>query len=59
MTDETGFSEQAICHSGWTGPAVAVDPVRGRAAVVLGNRTGDMVASRRGRISILSHLCYG
>ena len=59
MTDETGFSDQAICHSGWTGPAVAVDPVRGRAAVVLGNRTGDMVASRRGRIAILSHLCFG
>jgi CubicO group peptidase (beta-lactamase class C family) len=59
MTDETGFSDQAICHSGWTGPAVAVDPVRGRAAVVLGNRTGDMIASRRGRISILSHPCYG
>ena len=59
MTDETDFSDQAICHSGWTGPAVAVDPVRGRAAVVLGNRTGDMVASRRGRIAILSHLCYG
>ena len=59
MTDETGFSNQAICHSGWTGPAVVVDPVRGRAAVVLGNRIGDMVASRRGRIAILSHLCYG
>jgi CubicO group peptidase (beta-lactamase class C family) len=59
MTDETGFSDQAICHSGWTGPAVAVDPVRGRAAVVLGNRTGDMLASRLGRIAILSHLCYG
>ena len=59
MTDETAFSDAAICHSGWTGPAVAVDPVRGRAAVVLGNRTGDMVASRRGRIAILSHLCYG
>ena len=59
MTDETGFSDQAICHSGWTGPAVAVDPVRGRAAVVLGNRIGDMLASRLGRISILSHLCYG
>ena len=59
MTDETAFSDAAICHSGWTGPAVAVDPVRGRAAVVLGNRTGDMVASRRGRIAILSLLCYG
>ena len=59
MTDETGFSDQAICHSGWTGPAVAVDPVRGRAAVVLGNRIGDMVASRLGRIGVLSHLCYG
>ena len=59
MTDETGFSDQAICHSGWTGPAVAVDPVRGRAAVVLGNRIGDDLASRLGRIGILSHLCYG
>ncbi len=59
MTDETGFSDQAICHSGWTGPAVAVDPVRGRAAVVLGNRIGDDLASRLGRIAILSHLCYG
>ena len=59
MTAETGFSDQAICHSGWTGPAVAVDPVRGRAAVVLGNRIGDDLASRLGRIAILSHLCYG
>ena len=59
MTDETGFSDQAICHSGWTGPAVAVDPVRGRAAVVFGNRIGDMLSSRLGRIAILSHLCYG
>ena len=34
----TGFSEHAICHTGWTGGAIAVDPDRHFAGVVLGNR---------------------
>ena len=25
---KTAFSDKAICHTGWTGPAIAVDPVR-------------------------------
>ena len=34
----TRFSDAAVCHSGWTGPAIAVDPRRDFAGVVLGNR---------------------
>ncbi len=35
---ETNFSARAICHTGWTGSAIAVDPECGYAGVVLGNR---------------------
>lgn len=35
---KTGFSPKSICHTGWTGGAIAVDPECGFAGVVLGNQ---------------------
>jgi len=49
----TGFSDQAICHTGWTGPAVAVDPVRGFAGVVLGNRLASKEQTMGPRMRLL------
>lgn len=34
----TGFSSSAICHTGWTGGAMVVDPDNDFAGIVLGNR---------------------
>lgn len=43
-----GWSDRTICHSGYTGQYVAVDPQQNRAAVVLSNlSTGD--SSERGK----------
>lgn len=56
MTPDLGFSPAAIAHSGWTGPAVVVDPENGRAGVFLGNRTGDYLGSMRGRMRVLALL---
>ena len=41
-----GWSASAICHSGYTGQYVAVDPVRNAAAVVLTNLKSDDRAVR-------------
>lgn len=49
----TGFSAQAICHTGWTGPAIAVDPVRGFAGVVLGNRIASKEKTMGPRMQLL------
>lgn len=49
----TGFSDQAICHAGWTGPAIAVDPVRGFAGVVLGNRIASKERTMGPRMQLL------
>lgn len=35
---KTGFSDAAICHTGWTGPAIVVDPKRDFAGVVLASQ---------------------
>ena len=50
---KTGFSEQAICHPGWTGPAIAVDPERDFAGVVLGNQLAVKPATMGPRMHIL------
>jgi len=34
----TSFSDAAICHTGWTGPVIAVDPGRNFAGVVLSSQ---------------------
>ncbi|HNX35763.1 MAG TPA: serine hydrolase domain-containing protein [Kiritimatiellia bacterium] len=56
MTPDLVFSPATIAHSGWTGPAVVVDPEKGRAGVFLGNRTGDYLGSMRGRMKVLALL---
>ena len=48
----TGFSSSAICHTGWTGGAIAVDPERDFAGVVLGNR----IASKKKTMGPRMHL---
>ena len=50
---KTGFSSRAICHSGWTGSAIAVDPASGFAGVVLGNRMASKEKTMGPRMAIL------
>lgn len=56
MTPDMGFSPATIAHTGWTGTAVFADPGKGRAGVFLGNRTGDYLGSKRGRMKVLALL---
>ena len=49
----TGFSERAICHAGWTGPAVAVDPDTGFAGCVLGNQRAGKARTMGPRMRLL------
>ena len=49
----TAFSAQAICHSGWTGGVIAVDPARGFAGVVLGNRLAGKERTMGPRMHLL------
>ena len=50
---KTAFSPRSICHSGWTGPAIAVDPVRDFAGVVLGNRKASKEKTMGPRMHLL------
>lgn len=50
---ETAFSTRAICHTGWTGGAIAVDPERGFAGVVLGNRLASKERTMGPRMRLL------
>ena len=50
---KTAFSDKAICHTGWTGPAIAVDPVRDFAGVVLGNRLASKQKTMGPRLHLL------
>lgn len=50
---KTGFSDSAICHTGWTGPAIAVDPARDFAGVVLGSRLASKEKTMGPRMRIL------
>lgn len=50
---ETGFSGRAICHTGWTGPAIAVDPECGFAGVVLGNQIAGKPKTMGPRMHLL------
>ena len=49
----TGFSSSAICHTGWTGGAIAVDPERDFAGVVLGNRIASKKKTMGPRMYLL------
>ena len=50
---KTGFSDKAICHSGFTGGVIAVDPERGFAGVVLGNRLASKPKTMGPRMHLL------
>jgi CubicO group peptidase (beta-lactamase class C family) len=50
---QTGFSPSAICHTGWTGGAIAVDPASGFAGVVLGNRLAGKEKTMGPRMHLL------
>ena len=50
---ETAFSTRAICHTGWTGGAIAVDPERDFAGVVLGNRLASKERAMGPRMRLL------
>jgi len=49
----TRFSDAAICHTGWTGPAIAVDPTRDFAGVVLASQTGSRPYEMAPRMHLL------
>lgn len=53
---ETSFSRSAICHTGWTGSAIAVDPERGFAGVVLGNRLSEKEKTMGPRMRLLERM---
>ncbi len=50
---QTGFSQRAICHTGWTGGAIAVDPENDFAGVVLGNQLTGKNATMGPRMHLL------
>ena len=50
---KTAFSTRAICHTGWTGGAIAVDPERDFAGVVLGNRLASKERTMGPRMRLL------
>jgi len=49
----TRFSDAAICHTGWTGPAIAVDPKRDFAGVVLASQTAGYEKTLGPRMRLL------
>ena len=49
----TGFSSRAICHPGWTGGVIAIDPETGFAGVVLGNRLSSKEKTMPLRMKLL------
>ena len=49
-----GWSEATVCHGGYTGNTIAVDPANGFAGVVLTNRTGDRLKAYAGHGRLLS-----
>ena len=55
----TGFSASAICHTGWTGGAIAVDPASGFAGVVLGNRRAGKEKTMGPRLHLLDVMRRG
>ena len=50
---KTGFSPDAICHSGATGGVIAVDPRRDFAGIVLGNRLAGKEKTMGPRLHLL------
>ena len=49
----TNFSDAAICHTGWTGPAITVDPKREFAGVVLASQKAGKEKTMGPRMRLL------
>ncbi|MBR2583837.1 MAG: beta-lactamase family protein [Thermoguttaceae bacterium] len=56
---ETDFSHEAICHTGWTGPAIAVDPKRSFAGVVLASQIAGKPKTMGPRMNLLNMMMIG
>lgn len=50
---KTNFSDSAICHTGWTGSAIAVDPKRSFAGVVLASQQAGKSLTMGPRMGLL------
>jgi CubicO group peptidase (beta-lactamase class C family) len=50
---KTNFSDSAICHTGWTGSAIAVDPNRCFAGVVLASQQAGKSMTMGPRMGLL------
>ena len=50
---KTNFSDSAICHTGWTGSAIAVDPKRSFAGVVLASQQAGKSMTMGPRMGLL------
>ena len=55
----TKFSDAAICHTGWTGPAIAVDPKRDFAGVVLASQQAGKARTMGPRLRLLELMAAG
>jgi len=55
---QTRFSSSAICHTGWTGGAIAVDPANNFAGVVLGNRRESKEKTMGPRMHLLDVMAH-
>ena len=51
---KTDFSDSAICHTGWTGPAIAIDPERSFAGVVLASQIAGKPKTMGPRMNLLN-----
>lgn len=49
----TSFSDRAICHTGWTGSGIAVDPAADFAGVVLGSQIAGKAKTMGPRMHLL------
>ena len=53
---KTDFSDAAICHTGWTGPAICVDPKRDFAGVVLASQWAGREKTLGPRMRLLDEM---
>lgn len=55
----TRFSDSAICHTGWTGGAIAVDPANNFAGVVMASQKAGKEATMGPRMRLLDLMAFG
>lgn len=55
----TRFSNAAICHTGWTGGVIAVDPMNNFAGVVMASQKAGKEATMGPRMRLLDLMAFG